>query len=276
MAEQEIDGSTLILGIIGDPIAQAKTPQVINAIFAERGANIRCVPLHISAADLATAIPGLKALRNLIGLCVTVPHKHSVLAFCDSLDGAAQRTGTVNVMRRESDGSFRGSQFDGRGFVGGLIARGHDPRGRGCLVIGAGGAAAAIVPALIDAGAARIGIANRTRDKAEKLAQAVNATSGGALVRACDPVPRAGQMVVNATSLGLSEGDALPLDPALIDASMLVAEVVAKPEITHLLREAAARGAATHSGIHMIAGQVPLIAAHFLELHAPDLEANQV
>ena len=262
-----IDGNTLIMGMIGSPVSQVKTPQAINPIFAAAEANIVCVPLHID--DLEAAMTGLRAMRNLIGFGVTLPHKQQIVSLCDSLDPAAQQVGAVNVVRREPDGSFRGYQFDGRGFVGGLTAQGHDPKGRSVLVIGAGGASAAIVTALVAAGASDVGISNRTQSKAEALAHSVRASMGGAHVHACAPVPKPGQIVINATSLGMNETDELPLDPALIEPSMLVAEVVAKPAVTRLLREAEKHGAATHSGQHMIECQVPLIAAHFLELYGP-------
>ena len=261
-----IDGNTLIMGMIGSPVAQVRTPQVINPIFASAKANIVCMPMHLD--DIEAAISGLKAMRNLVGFGVTLPHKQRIAALRDSLDPAAEQVGAVNVVRRERDGSFRGYQFDGRGFVGGLLAQGHDPSGRSVLVLGAGGAAAAIVTALVAAGASEVGISNRTPSKAEALAQSVSASVGGH-VYACEAVPKPGQIVINATSLGMDAGDALPLDPALLDASMLVAEVVAKPVVTELLQQATLRGAAIHSGQHMIASQVPMIADHFLELYRP-------
>ena len=261
-----IEGNTLIMGMIGSPVAQVRTPQVINPIFASAKANIVCMPFYID--DIEAAMSGLKAMRNLVGFGVTLPHKQRIAELCDSLDLAAEQAGAVNVVRRERDGSFRGYQFDGRGFVGGLCAQGHDPKGRSVLVLGAGGASAAIVTALVAAGASDVGISNRTQSKAEALAQSVSASVGGH-VYACQASPKPGQIVINATSLGMDAADPLPLDPAHLDASMLVAEVVAKPAVTELLHQARQRGAAVHSGQHMIASQVPMIAEHFLELYGP-------
>ena len=169
-------------------------------------------------------------------------------------------------MRRERDGGFRGYQFDGKGFVRGLKREGRVIAGRDCLMVGAGGAAIAIAFALAEEGASSLVIANRTASKAEELAEAVNRNLGLSFARSGAPSPRAGQLVVNATSLGLAPADPLPVQAEDIDESMLVAEVIAKPEITPLLAAAAARGARTHSGIHMIDGQVDLIAAHLTEL----------
>lgn len=266
LSRRDIDGDTCLMGVLGDPISQIRTPQAINPIFRQMDANIICVPLHISASDLRSAWAGLKALRNLIGFGVTLPHKQEVFRLCDSLDGAAERVGAVNVVRREQDGTFRGYQFDGLGFARGLEAEGHDVEGRDCLLLGAGGAASAIAHELVDRNVSSLGIANRTRSKAEKLAASVNHRIGRRVAYATDANPTSGQLIINSTSLGLNASDPLPVNPDRLDASMLVAEVIAKPEKTALLFEAERRGAQIHSGIHMVQHQVGEIAKHLSAL----------
>lgn len=272
-----VSGSTLLMGVIGDPIAQAMTPSAINPIFLSRGSSIICVPLHIRAERLEDAWRGMLATENLIGFGITVPHKQSALALCDSLDPLAERVGAVNVVRRERDGSFRGYQFDGRGFVRGLEREGHDISGRDCLIVGAGGAAVAIAFALAGAGAASLSLANRTTRKAEELVALLNRDIGRSIATVGDGIPRTGQLVVNATTLGMAQGDPLPFPAEAIDETMLIAEVIAKPPRTALLAAAEQRGARVHSGIHMIHGQVDLIAEHLGELwdsgEAPELRA---
>jgi shikimate dehydrogenase len=259
------DGNTLIMGIIGDPITQVETPQAINPIFSALGANIKCFPILVTPQELKSAWMGFKSMRNLIGFGVTLPHKTSALALCDSVDPAAVRVGAVNVVRREADGSFRGYQFDGRGFVRGLLKQGHELSGRNCLLIGAGGAAAGIAHALAESGANVLRISNRSFQKAETLASKLNNDLGSEFAKTSGPVPQPGDLVINATSLGMSNKDPLPIDPGLIDDTMLVAEVVAKPEITALLHAARDRGAMIHSGIHMVRNQVDLIARHMID-----------
>lgn len=261
-AQREIDGDTYLMGVLGDPISQIKTPQAINPIFKKMGANIICIPLHISAVDLQIAWAGLKSLQNLIGFGVTLPHKLEVFHLCDSLDEAAERVGAVNVVRREHDGTFRGYQFDGLGFARGLETQGHNIEGRDCLLLGAGGAASAIAHELIDRNASSLGIANRTHSKAEKLASSINDRIGRAVAYATNAPPNSGQLIINSTSLGMNSSDQFPVDPNCLDASMLVAEVIAKPEMTALLLEAERRGAQIHSGIHMVNNQVGEIAKH--------------
>lgn len=266
MNDLVIRGRTRLMGIIGDPIVQAKTPAAINRIFAARGANIVCIPLHVPAVCLAEVWRGLKGMLNLVGFGVTLPHKQSAVQLCDSLDPVAERVGAVNVVRRERDGSFRGSQFEGRGFVRGLQACGVTIVDRKVLMIGAGGAAVAIAFALIEVGAASITVANRSPDKAEALTDTVNSDFGRRVARVGQPQPGLGQLVVNATSLGLRAADPLPLDPEALRAGMTLAEVIAEPEMTPLLAQAQARGLEAISGIHMIKGQIGLIADHLCEV----------
>ena len=262
-----IGGATRLMGVIGDPIAQARTPGAINPIFAAKGADIACVPLHVPSADLATVWAGLRAMPNLVGFGITLPHKQHALDLCDSLHPVAARVGAVNLVRREADGSLRGYQFDGDGFVRGLRTAGIAIEGRSCLLVGAGGAAVAIAYALAEAGVAEIVVANRTRNKAEALADKVNADLGrNNLSRAGDPRPVPGQLVINATSLGLKDGDPLPLDPDLLHPGMTMAEVIAQPEVTVLLHAVQARGVEIHSGLRMIEGQVGAIADHICDL----------
>ncbi|MCQ0986050.1 shikimate dehydrogenase family protein [Jiella marina] len=262
-----ISGRTRLMGVIGDPIVQAKTPGAIEPHFARHGADIACVPFHIPPSGLEAAWAGLKAMPNIVGFGVTLPHKQAILPLCDSLDPLAELGGAVNLVRRERDGSFRGYQFDGQGFLRGLEEQGIGVEGRECLMIGAGGAAIAIAFALEQAGAASLVVANRTEDKAQHLAQTLADRTREGFARAGAPVPETGQLIINATSLGLNADDPLPLDAEKIDATMTVAEVIAEPETTRLLHLARKRGARTHSGIHMIRGQVGLIADHFCELY---------
>lgn len=261
-----ISGSTRIMAVIGDPIRQARSPGAFNQIFAEKDADIVCIPLQTPSADLKTAWAALKAMPNFIGFGITIPHKRAALELCDSLDPTAERIGAVNLVRRELDGSFRGYQFDGLGFVGGLRARGIEPRGRNCLMIGAGGAGTAVAFALADAGIAELAILNRSAGKAQALAESVNRAVGRQLARTGAMVINGEMLVINATSLGLREDDPLPVSPEGLGPGVIVADLIAQPEHTRLLILAKAQGAKVHSGTHTIRAQAPLIADYICEL----------
>lgn len=263
-----ITGNTRVFGIIADPVAQVRTPEILNAHFAAQGIDAVMVPLHVPAADLAQALDGLRTMRNFGGMIVTVPHKNAAAGLCASLGPTAAIVGAANALRREADGSFVGDMFDGEGFVEGLRSQGRDPAGKRVLMVGAGGAAGAIAYALAKAGVASLDIANRTRERAEEIAQRVREALPGARVQAADADSRGYGMVVNATSLGMRPDDPLPLDVERLEPSTLVAEIIMKPPMTALLLAARQRGCAIHEGRHMLDAQASLM-ARFL-LGAPD------
>lgn len=262
----KVAGTTRLMFVIGDPIAQVRTPEVINPIFAGKSADIVCLPLHVAAPDLSFCWAGLKAAPNVIGIGVTLPHKNSVLDLCDSLDPLAELLGASNIVRREADGSLRGYQYDGAGFLTGLRMAGVGLHGRSCLMLGAGGAATGIAYALLKAGVSDITVANRTPEKAEALAAQMNDIFAAVRVQTGAAIPTKNQLIVNATSLGLNPNDPLPMQPERLEHGMIVAEVIAQPEFTPLLEAARARGLEVHSGMRMINGQAGAIADHLCEV----------
>jgi shikimate dehydrogenase len=261
-----ITGSTRLMAIVGDPVKQVRSPTVLNEIFATRKAGIVCFPLHVPASDLKTAWGGLRAMANVVGFGITVPHKQAALSLCDSLDPMAERLGAVNLVRRERDGSLRGYQFDGIGFIGGLRSRDIAVAGRHCQLIGAGGAATAIAFALASASASVIAILNRDIGRAEQLAAAVNSAFGKAIAYSGQLQLASGSLVINATSLGMQESDPLPLPTTGLRPGIIVADVIAQPRFTRLLTVARERGATVHRGIHMVEAQAPAIADCICEL----------
>ena len=256
-----INGSTQIFGLIGDPIAQVKTPGYINKIFEERELNIACIPFHISRDDLSSFWQGISGFKNVIGFGVTVPHKKQAMKFCSSLSASAEKLGVVNVVRRNPEGGgFHGENFDGLSFVNGLKAQGFDPVGHRVYMYGAGGAATAICFALIEAGVQSICIQNRTVENAITLAALLKELCSFNNIRVAEEFDNDATMVINASCLGMNENDPLPIDRRRLKPSQIVAEVVAKPEITELLKQAKEIGCPIHSGIHMITNQMNIMA----------------
>ncbi|MET3355983.1 UNVERIFIED_ORG: shikimate dehydrogenase [Xanthobacter viscosus] len=257
---REITGHTRVYGILADPIHHVKTPQMLNALMAREGRDGVMVPFHVASDDLATLVAGLKAMKSLGGFVVTVPHKTAIVDLCDAVSDSARRIGAVNTVRREADGRLIGEMLDGKGFVGGLLAAGIDPRGKSVYLAGAGGAANAIAFAFVESGISRLTIANRTRAKAEDLAARLAEAYPTAQVDIGTPDPSGHDIVVNGTSLGLKEGDALPLDTARLSPEQIVAEVIMQPEETALLAAAKAKGCRIHFGKPMLACQLDLMA----------------
>lgn len=262
----EITGRTAIWGILADPIHHVKTPQALNALMRDRGVDGVLIPFHVGASDLGTLVAGLKGMRNLKGFVVTVPHKTAIVDLCDDVSAQGRAIGAVNTVRREPNGRLVGEMLDGAGFVAGLRQGGIEPRGRRVYLAGAGGAANAIAFALAEAGVSLLTIANRTRSKSEDLKQRLAEHYPSVPVELGTSDPSGHDIVVNATSLGLKEGDPLPLDAGRLTPDQVVAEIIMQPEVTALLATAQARGCRTHPGKPMLACQLDLM-AEFMGMH---------
>ena len=261
MSERErITGKTRIFGTIADPIEHVRAPMVLNRLFAERGLDAVMVPIHVRPDGLAKAMDGFRAMPNLGGFCVTIPHKLEVLRLCDRVGKQARLVGAVNVVRRDPDGKLVGENFDGAGFVQGLLAEGNRLEGQRVLLVGAGGAGRAIAFAMPEARASALVIANRSPDKAVALAAEVASAFPGFPVAAGPADPAGFDVVVNATSLGLKPGDALPFPVTHLEPGALVAEIVMIPDETALIAAAKARGLRVQYGRHMFDHQTRLIA----------------
>ncbi|NYT64493.1 shikimate dehydrogenase [Alcaligenaceae bacterium] len=260
-----ITGSTKLYAIVADPIAQVKTPEVLNSYFAKQNMDAVLVPVHVDVNGLAAVFTAFRSMKNLGGVIVTVPHKTVAAQLCDDLGPAGRAIGSVNVIRRMPDGSLLGDTFDGAGFVSGLCRQGHDPKGKRALLVGSGGAAGAIAFSLAQAGVASLTIANRTRAKAQDIVDRVAAVFPQVtlLVGAADPTGH--DLVINATSLGMQASDPLPLDVSRLTPGMVVAEIIMKPEQTPLLLAAQDKGCFVHYGKHMLEQQVNLIAQFMLD-----------
>lgn len=257
-----ITGHTKLYGIVADPIVHVKTPEEMNALFAAEGMDAILVPMHMRPEGLEAFMTAAREMRNLGGFIATVPHKPACLAFCDRLVGDAEAIGAVNVIRREADGTLVGAMLDGRGFISGLVAAGIDVAGMDSCLLGAGGAGAAIAFALAEAGVARLTIVNRSHEKAADLARRVAERYPGVQVTAGEPQTARRDLVVNATSLGLRAGDALPLDDLSFRPGQIVSDAIMEPAETRFLAEARARGARIQPGRPMLKHQIRLMAEH--------------
>ena len=240
-------------GVIGDPVRHSLSPALHNAAFAALGLDWVYLAFEVPAGSAAAAVEGMRAL-GIDGLNVTMPHKEDVAAAVDRLSPVAERLGAVNTVVRRG-GVLAGESTDGIGFVDALRSdEGFDPAGKRCLVVGAGGAARAVVLALADAGAS-VAVVGRTPERV-----AACAALGG---RVGSP-EEAGDadLIVNATPVGMGDDTGLPVDPAMLGPGQMVADLVYHPLQTPLLAEARARGAVAVNGLGMLIHQ----AAHAFRL----------
>ena len=255
-----ITGKTRLFGCIASPIDHVRAPMAFNPLFVERGLDHVMVPIHASADDLVQVIDGLRRLPNFGGLAVTIPHKVALAALCDTLGTAARLTDAVNAVRLDDDGTIHGDNFDGAGFVAGMRQQGHDPAGMSVLMMGAGGAARAIALALQEAGVSQISICNRTMEKAAAIASAIGDATGATNIQAVPDHDGSGvEMIVNTTSLGLHDGEALPLPLGAVDDNTLIADIIMSPAETAWLQAAHQRGLPVHYGHHMLDCQIEIM-----------------
>jgi shikimate dehydrogenase len=262
---KRVTGRTKVMFILGDPVAHIIGTAILNEDFFRHGVDATVSPLHVAPADLGTVLGAIRAMRNVAGFGVTIPHKIEVIRHLDGTTPRATGIGAVNFVRRNPDGTLLGDNVDGIGFVAGLSRNGVEVAGRRVLQIGAGGAGRAIAFALAEAGASHIAIANRTAGKARALAEAVAAAYPGCGTSFSAPDAAGFDLVVNTTSVGMQESDALPADLSRLGAGAVVADVIMAPEVTPLLAEAARRGCHIIRGKEMLLDQ-PRLVREFLSL----------
>jgi shikimate dehydrogenase len=239
---------------VGDPLTTAKSPELLNRLFIEQRADAVCVPFRVKADDLSAFVTGARAMKNLSGVLVTMPHKQRMMAFVDDLHPTARQVGALNVIRCHDDGRWVGAMFDGLGCVLGMQWEGNHPANKSVLLIGAGGAGRAIAFAVGSAGVRSLAIFDVDKRRAEDLAEAVAAATG------CDthvgaPDPHGYEIVINATPLGMKSDDPMPVDPNRLEPGSIVVDIINSPDPTVLCRAALARGCRTQSGRPMHEGQ---------------------
>ena len=248
-------GITQLVPIIGDPVEHIRAPLFFNPAFERKGLDAFLFPLHVPAAELADVLPRLAKLPNLKGLIVTIPHKETVARLCDELGRNGRLMGAVNTVCIEPGGRLTGEMFDGLGLVAALRANELEPRGRSVLLLGAGGAGRAIAFALAMEGITRLGVWNRTVARAETLVTEVARSVEGAVVEVA-PANGAGyDIVLNSTSLGLHEGDPMPMNPEALSPPTAFVDIIAVRD-TELMQAAAARGCKVVGGRPMAELQI--------------------
>lgn len=249
MMNLELNGASRLCFVIGDPIAQVKSPAGVSEMLQARGLNALCIPGHVAPKDLETCWSGLKALQNLDGVIITVPHKIAAVTMADRLSERAAFLGAVNTLRRTPTG-WEGDMFDGLGHVSALKKAGCVLDGKRAILAGAGGAGSAIAHALVLAGVSELAIHEMDEARRNALIGRL-ASLGKARVYAGSADPTGFDVVVNATPAGMREGDALPFDGDKLTASMFIGEVITQPAVSPLVARAREIGCGAITGVDM-------------------------
>jgi shikimate dehydrogenase len=256
MIPPTLSGATRLVPILAHPVDHVRAPRLYNPAFAAAGLDWCQVPMGVHPDDFAATVAQLARVGNLQGLNLTIPHKAAAHALCARLGPEARRTGVVNTMRIDADGQWSGESFDGVGFVEAARANGMLWPERPVLLVGAGGAGTAIAFALAAEGVRCIHIANREPEHAEQLTQGLRrAFPGIAADTDAHRGLREAGLAVNATSLGLHEGDPMPFDAALLPHDAALFDIIAARD-TELMAACAARGLKVIGGKPMIDHQI--------------------
>ncbi len=259
---EHFSGATRVILILGDPIAQVKAPSGLTREFERRGRDAIVVPLQWAPAEVAAGIVALSSAKNVDGLIATIPHKFALAARCTTLSERAKFLGVANVARRNPDGSWHGDMLDGEGFAEPLVAAGCEIRGNRALLVGAGGAGSAIGLALLDRGVAQLAVRDVDTARRDALIAKLAAKFPDRLLAGSSDPGDAG-IVVNATPLGMKEGDPLPVDVSRLRPTAFAGDVVTVPEITPLLAAAREKGCRIQTGVGMFGGNLGLMADFF-------------
>lgn len=257
----KIGGATRLFAIIGDPVAQVRSPAVYTERFAREGIDAVMIPVHVPAAQFDAIVPGLLGIANLDGVLVTVPFKGRMLPFADRLGATAACIGAVNALRREADGTWTGDMFDGEGFVQAAHHKGLGVEARRVALFGAGGAGSAIACALARAGAASIVVIDPDEARARVLTARLGAAFPSVVFACADAVPHGSDMVVNATPVGMKDADGLPGAIAGFGPDAVIGDVVIRETPTPIIRLAERERVPYVTGLDMHAGQADALMA---------------
>jgi shikimate dehydrogenase len=256
----KITGRTKVVGVIGDPVEHSRSPQMHNAAFDALGLDYVYVPFHVPRGKLGEAIEGLKVL-GVVGVNVTIPHKQRALELADRRSEEAELIGAANTLIFR-EGEVFADNTDGRGFIRALQTAGIDPSGcEKALVLGAGGTSRAVCVALAREGVAEITVANRTVERAERLAEFISKELGIEIKAIPLEEERlreeivSSDLLVNTTSVGMKPDDPMLVSPDWLHPRLSVYDVIYTPPETKLIAAAREMGLRCAGGVDMLVFQ---------------------
>ncbi len=252
-----INGHTKIIAHIGFPTEAFKAPMIYNPWFEMKGINTVVVPMGVEAAVYPEVMRALFKIKNLHGALITMPHKVTTTGLMDELTVTAKVAGSCNAILRRADGTLLGDMFDGAGFVRGLKRKGRSVTSARALVVGSGGVGSAIAASLAAENPAAIALYDGNTASTEALAGRLREHYPALEISTGSKDPRGFDIVVNATPMGMKDGDPLPFDIERVSSETFVGEVVMREEFTPLLRRAIERGCQVQVGTDMLYEQIP-------------------
>lgn len=252
-----INGKTTLIAHFGYPTEGFKAPMIYNPWFQSQGINAVVVPMSVKGEDYPGVLQALRRLGNLRGALVTMPHKVTTLALMDEITPTARIAGACNAVLLRPDGTLLGDQFDGTGFVRGMLHKGQVLQGKRALVCGSGGVGSAIAASLAAAGVGELALYDNQIQSSQALASRLREHYPKLRVDTGSNDPAGFDVVVNATPLGMKDGDPLPFDMERVSPTTFVGEVVMRQAITPLLAAARSKGCPIQVGTDMLFEMIP-------------------
>ncbi len=249
-----INGSTVLVGVIGNPVKHSLSPVILNAAFREAKINWVYTAFETPEEKLADAIGGIRAL-GIAGLSVTMPHKARVCSLLDEISDSAQSLGAVNCIVNDA-GNLKGHNTDGDGFLDAVKHdAGLDVAGKKVLVIGSGGSARSIIYSLGKAEAREIAVINRTKNKALDALELAGSAGRHVEENEIPKVVSEADLVINATPVGMSDTEgtsSFPLEPNLLTKGQLAVDLIYHPISTPWMEALRDREVEVHGGLSML------------------------
>ena len=252
-----ISGTTTLVAHLGYPTHTFKSSLICNPWFEKNGIDAVVVPMGIRPEDYPDFFRSVFTLTNIRGALVTMPHKVTTMELVDEISPTAAIAGATNAVLRREDGSLLADQFDGAGFVRGMLRKGFDPAGRRALVVGNGGVGSPIAASLAGLGLAEIGLFDPDAVASEALAERIGLHYPDVRVVLGSKDPEGYDLIVNATPIGMKDSDPLPVDVDRVDAGSYVGDVVLKTDMTPFLQAAEDKGCTIQVGSDMLFELIP-------------------
>lgn len=280
MANQ-IDTQTKICGLLGYPIGHSVSPLIHNELAARCGQNLVYLPLQVEADRLGDAVKGADAW-NFLGMNVTIPYKEAIIEHLKEIDPVARQIGACNTLVR-IEGGYKGYNTDAPGLYRAMQEEGVDVYGANAVILGAGGVAKAIAYMLATHEVGRLWILNRTKDKAQALAEEVNGFVGrdvacGLSMQEYASIEADRLLVIQATSIGMSpkSGVAVIDDPAFYQKIAVGVDVIYNPQETRFMQLVKEAGGKTMNGLKMLLYQGIIAYELWNGIQVPEKDAMEI
>lgn len=258
-----IDGNTELIAHIGYPTHSFKSPLIYNPYFEKEGINALVVPMGCKGEHYPAFLRSVFQLSNIRGALITMPHKVTTVGLLDEVTPTVKVAGACNAVKMDAQGRLVGDMFDGAGFVRGVQRKGFNLTGKRVMVVGTGGVGSAIAASMAAEKIAAISLFDVNTASCEALAQRLVKEYPTIQVGIGSNDPEGHDLVVNATPMGMNEGDPLPLDVSRLAPNTFVGEVVMRTEMTAFLQAAQQRGCRVQVGSDMLFEQIPAYLEYF-------------